>query len=150
MKTIEANGYRTAQEARRQEKGFSLIEVIIVLVVLSIAALGVLSAFTGGIRWSSNPLLINQAVSLAQQKMDEAAALKKSGGFNAVVPDPGGAFPAPFADFAWNRTVDCVAAADLNTSLGAPPCASEYAHVVVTVTNPIVGSISLDTVVTNH
>jgi prepilin-type N-terminal cleavage/methylation domain-containing protein len=134
--------------------GFSLIEIVITLVVLSIAAVGVLSVFSSTQRGSVDPLLLNQTVQLAQEKMDEAIALKKSGGFNAVVPDPGGVFPAPFAAFNWVRTVDCVSppppANALNNSTGAPPCASGYAHVTVTVTQATIGSISMDTVVTDH
>ena len=131
-------------------KGFSLIEVIVTLVVLSIAAMGVLSVFTTGMTGSANPLLISEATELAQEKMDEAIALKKASGFNAVVSDPGGAFPAPFAAFSWSRTVDCVTAADLNTSTGAPPCASGYAHVTITVANTTVGNITLDSLITNY
>ena len=56
------------------EEGFSLVEIIITMVVLSIAAVGVLSVFTAGIKGSADPLIINQAVQLAQEKMDEAIA----------------------------------------------------------------------------
>ncbi len=120
------------------------------LIVLSIAAVGVLSVFTVGITGSTNPLIINQAVSLAQEKMEEAIALRQSGGFNAVVPNAGAAFPAPFAAFSWARAVVCVTALDLNTSTGAPPCASGYARVTVTVTNALIGNVDLNTLVTNY
>jgi prepilin-type N-terminal cleavage/methylation domain-containing protein len=133
-----------------EEGGFTLIETIITLVVLSIAAVGVLSVFTVGIRGSSNPLISNQAMQLAQEKMEDAIALRQSGGFNAIVPNAGGAFPAPYAAFSWTRAVVCVTALDVNTSTGAPPCASGYARVTVTVTNALVGNIALDTLVTNH
>jgi hypothetical protein len=95
---------------------------------------------------------VSQATQLAQEKMDEAIALKKSGGFNAVITvNPGvPAFPAPFNVFSWTRTVNCVIAADLNTSTGSPPCASGYAHVTVTVTHPVIGSVSMDTLITNY
>ena len=130
--------------------GFTLIETIITLVVLSIAAIGVLSVFTTGMKGSANPLILNQAVSLAQEKMEEAIALRQSGGFNAVVPNAGGPFPAPYAAFAWARAVMCVTALDVNTSTGAPPCASGYARVTVTVTNTLIGNVALDTLVTNY
>ncbi len=130
--------------------GFTLIEIIITLIVLSIAAVGVLSVFTAGMKGSSNPLMVDQATQLAQEKMDETIALKKSGGFGAVVPVAPGPFIPAVAGFTWSRTVDCVTAADLATSTGAPPCASGYAHVIITVTNTVVGSVSVDTVVTNY
>jgi MSHA pilin protein MshD len=135
-----------------KSNGFTLIETIITLVVLSIAAVGVLSVFTTGIKGSANPALVGQATQLAQEKMDEAIALKKSGGFNAVVTiNPGvPAFPAPFNVFTWTRTVTCVTALDLNTSTGAPPCASGYAHIIVTVTNATISNVSLEGLVTNY
>jgi prepilin-type N-terminal cleavage/methylation domain-containing protein len=132
------------------ESGFTLIETIITLVVLSIAAIGVLSVFTTGMKGSANPLILNQAISLAQEKMDEAVALRQSGGFAAVVPNAGGAFPAPYAAFSWARAVVCVTELDVNTSTGAPPCASGYARVTVTVTNALIGNAVLDTLVTNY
>lgn len=138
---------------RSQESGsggFTLIETIITLVVLSIAAVGVLSVFTTGIKGSANPLIINQAVSLAQEKMEDAIALRTSGGFNAVWPNAGGPFPAPYDAFSWARAVVCVTALDLNTGTGAPPCASGYARVTVTVTNALIGIVALDTLVTNY
>jgi MSHA pilin protein MshD len=130
--------------------GFTLIEIIITLVVLSIAAVGVLSVFTSGMRGSANPLVLSQAIALAQEQMDETIALKKSGGFNAVAPVAPGPFIPAVAGFTWSRTVNCVTAVDLDTSTGAPPCASGYAHVIVTVTNTVVGSVSVDTVVTDY
>jgi hypothetical protein len=110
----------------------------------------VLSVFTAGMRGSADPLLIDQAVQLAQEKMEEAIALRRSGGFTAVVSDPGGAFALPFDAFNWNRVVNCVTDADLNTSTGGPPCASGYARITVTVTNAAIGSVALDGLVTNY
>jgi MSHA pilin protein MshD len=131
------------------ERGFSLIEIIVTLLVLSIAAVGVLSVFATGITGSANPLIMSQGAALAQEKMDEAIALRKSGGFNAVLP-AGGGFLAPYAAFTWNRAVVCVTALDVNTGTGAPPCASGYARVTVTVAHPVTGSVSLDTLVTDY
>ena len=129
-------------------KGFTLIEIIITMVVLSIAAVGVLSVFTAGIKRSADPLILNQAIALAQERMDAAVALKKSGGYNAVVTiNPGvPAFPAPFNVFSWTQTVTCVAA-DLVTPAA---CTVGYKIVTVTVTHAVIGSVSLDTLVTNY
>mgnify|MGYP001608597082 FL=1 len=90
------------------EGGFSLIEIIITLVVLSIAAVGVLSVFTTGIKGSANPLILNQAIALAQERMDTAIALKKSGGFNAVQDIVATSFAAPFANFSYAVDATCV------------------------------------------
>lgn len=141
------------QGADERAGGFTLIETIITLVVLSIAAVGVLSVFTTGIKGSANPLIINQAVSLAQEKMDEAIALKKSGGLAAVVPVAFGAFAPPVAGFTWSRTVNCVTAVNDLTPLGAPPCppaVADYALVTVTVRQAIIGDVQVVTLMTNY
>jgi prepilin-type N-terminal cleavage/methylation domain-containing protein len=135
-------------EVRSQESGeggFTLIEAIITLVVLSIAAVGVLSVFTTGIQGSANPLVLDQAVQLAQEKMEEAVALRKSGGFAAVASiNPGvPAFPAPFNTYAWSRVVDC--------DPTFAPCPAQYQRVTVTVSwNAGADSVSLVTLIANY
>jgi prepilin-type N-terminal cleavage/methylation domain-containing protein len=130
------------------EGGFSLIEIIVTLVVLSIAAIGVLSVFTTGSRGSADPLILNQASALAQEKMDEAIALRRSGGFAAVTTvNPGvPAFPAPFNTYTWSRVVDCV---DVN--LNAVACPQPYERVTVTVSwNAGAESVSLVTLIADY
>jgi len=135
------------------EEGFSLIEIIITMVVLSIAAVGVLSVFTAGIKGSADPLIINQAVQLAQEKMDEAIALKKLGGFGAVVSVAPGPFVPAVAGFTWSRTINCVTAVNDLTPSGVPPCplaVADYAVVTVTVTHIVSGDIQAVTLMTNY
>ncbi len=134
--------YRTG----KNQGGFSLIEIIITLVVLSIAAVGVLSVFTTGMKGSADPLILNQATALAQEKVDEAIALKKSGGYAAVLADPGAAFAAPYGAFTWAKAVTCVAA-DLVTPAA---CTVGYKIVTVTVTHAVIGSVNLVTLVTDY
>ncbi len=90
-------------------EGFTLIETIITLVVLSIAAVGVLSVFTTGMKGSADPLLIEQATQLAQRTMEERViGLKLSNGFNAVQDVAAAAFAAPFAGFSSAVDATCV------------------------------------------
>jgi prepilin-type N-terminal cleavage/methylation domain-containing protein len=129
----------------KQSGGFTLIETTITLVVLSIAAVGVLSVFTSGIKGSANPLLIDQATQLAQEKMDEAIALRKSGGFAAVTTiNPGvPAFPAPFNTYTWSRVVDC--------DPTFAPCPAQYQRVTISVSwNAGADSVSLVTLLANY
>lgn len=142
------------------ESGFTLIETIITLVVLSIAAVGVLSVFTVGIKGSANPLVAEQAVQLAQEKMDMIIADRENPavgfGFAHIVPgsypaEPAGSFG--FAGFSRTTNIYCVNLADLITSVGAPGgagCASGYTHVTVTVANTLISSVSVETIVTNY
>jgi prepilin-type N-terminal cleavage/methylation domain-containing protein len=140
--------------------GFTLIETIITLVVLSIAAVGVLSVFTVGIKGSANPLVAEQAVQLAQEKMDTIIGDRMNEpptgtrGFSYIMP---GNYPAEaagsfgFAGFSRTTTVICVDAGALDTNnFAAPPCASGYTHVTVTVSNALIGGVSVETIVTNY
>lgn len=168
MLTTENRGRRIDESNPQSEirhpkcNGFTLIETIITLVVLSIAAVGVLSVFTVGIKESANPLIVNQAVQLAQEKMDAIVSdkLNPARGFAWVAAadyntnpikytpeNPVGGFPS----FSRSVTIFCVVAANLNVDTAAgPPCASGYAHVTVTVAHAAAGSVSADTLVTNY
>jgi len=141
------------QKWKLGSKGFTLIEIVMTLIVLSIAAVGVLSVFSVGITGSANPLLLNQALALAEEKMDETIALKKSGGFAAVVPVALGAFVPSVTGFTWSRTVNCVTAANNLTPLGMPPCppaVAGYELVTITVRHTVTGDVQIVTLMTNY
>lgn len=144
-------------------KGFTLIETIITLVVLSIAAVGVLSVFTTGIKGSADPLILSQAISLAQEKMDiiigdrqnpaRGYAWIAAADYNTnplkYMPEN----PVPgFANFNRSVTIFCVDAGTLNTNNGQPfPCISSgYVRITVAVANALIGNVALDTLVTNY
>lgn len=149
---ITDEGRRTKDE---RQSGFSLVEVIVTLVVLSIAAAGVLSVFSATSRGSADPLILSQAVGLAQEKRDVIAGDRgdPGRGFAWIIPAN---YPAEnpvigFPNFNRNTAIFCVNAGALNTDNGQPPpCVSGYAHVTVTVTHAVIGSLSVETVVTNY
>jgi prepilin-type N-terminal cleavage/methylation domain-containing protein len=153
-------GRRQELEVRSQKSkigsgGFSLIEIIITLVVLSIAAVAVLSVFTTGIKASANPLLMNQAVQLAQSEMDQNIGEKKANTFNsanlAANAAPAACLSAAsmLAGFNCSRTICFVPAANLNDTSNCT-VATSYKHVTVTVTQAAIGSVNLDGLVTNY
>ena len=51
--------------------GFTLIEVIVTIVVLSVAATAIMSLFTNTIRTSADPMIRQQALSIAEAYMEE-------------------------------------------------------------------------------
>ncbi len=51
--------------------GFTLIEIITTIVVLSVAATAIMSMFTNTIRHSADPMIQQQAVSIAEAYMEE-------------------------------------------------------------------------------
>ena len=147
MRSIE---YR----AKKNQDGFTLIEIIITLVVLSIAVVGVMSVFTTAITGSANPVVLNRALALAQEKMDTIIgdSMNASRGFAYIIP---GNYPSDIPVTGFNRsvTIFCVDSGALNTDNGVAPgasgCASGYTHVTVTVAHAAIGSVSLDGLVTN-
>ncbi|MHB8836177.1 MAG: prepilin-type N-terminal cleavage/methylation domain-containing protein [Candidatus Methylomirabilia bacterium] len=146
-------------------KGFSLIELVIVIVILGIASVGLMTVFSTGTKKSADPLLENQALQLAQEKMEiiigQRMDVATPRGFAWVVAADYSANPAkyppetpvaaPFAAFNRSVTITCVTSADLNTSTGAPPCASGYARVTVAVAHAALsGSVTADTLLTDY
>ena len=51
--------------------GFTLIEVIVTIVVLAIASTALLSVFTSTVSTSANPMIQQQAISIAEAYMEE-------------------------------------------------------------------------------
>lgn len=127
--------------------GFTLIETILTLVVLSIAAVGVVALFSTGIKGSANPLILNQAVSLAQGEMDNIMGQKLTGGFGSIVTSAT-CSTIMLAGYTCNRNVFYVdPAIDLNTPQVGP---TNYKHVTVTLAAPTIGQISVDSLITNY
>ena len=62
---------RCAASCAQIQSGFSLIELIICIVILSIALTGIMSAITYANLYSGDPVRRQQAVTLAQAKMQE-------------------------------------------------------------------------------
>lgn len=128
-------------------KGFTLIETIITLVVLSIAAVGVLSVFTTGIKGSANPLILSQATQFAQGEMDNIIGQKMANGFGSIITSPT-CSTTMLAGFTCNRNVFYVdPAIDLNTQQVGP---TNYKHVTVTITQPVIGNTRVDFLITNY
>ncbi len=140
---------KTENRGAPKQGGFSLIEVVITLVILSVAAMGVLSVFTTGIGGSADPVVLGQAVQLAQGEADRVVGQKKASGFAAVtVGNPLACVSSMLAGFTCSRSVFYVdPASGLNTQVGGP---TNYKHVTVTVTNTAIGDVTLDGLVTNY
>ena len=55
----------------RGHSGFTLLEIIVTLVVISIAATALMSVFSSTVRTSADPMIQQQAVSIAEAYMEE-------------------------------------------------------------------------------
>lgn len=64
----------TPSKTHKWHRGFTLIEIIVLIVFISIALLGVLSAYLHAMRTSSDPMIAIRAVELGQAYLDEILA----------------------------------------------------------------------------
>lgn len=55
----------------RRERAFTLIEIVVTLVVIGIAAVALMSVFTSTVRGSADPLIQQQATTIAEAYMEE-------------------------------------------------------------------------------
>ena len=60
--------------ARRRQRGFNLIELLISIVVISIACTGVLLVYAQTVRFSADPMVQTQALAVAEAYLDEILA----------------------------------------------------------------------------
>ncbi|MBU4589360.1 MAG: type II secretion system GspH family protein [Candidatus Omnitrophica bacterium] len=111
-------------------KGFTLIETIISIVVIGIAFLGLVAVITGVFTNASHDEVIAIATMLAKGEIERVSGLGWP-----VVPDSG-TFSGNFSDYSWEVDVT-------NTD-------SEHRQIDVTVTNTMIGSVTLTTMATNN
>jgi type II secretory pathway pseudopilin PulG len=126
------------------KKGFTLIEIIILIVMAAILLPAIIIPFATGIRKSTNPEITTTAMYLAHQKMEELMKFKY-----CQAPDltPGTyTLPAPpITGYTWTWTISYVTSAS-----GFPTSATDvgYKQIVVTVTDPQGSTYTVYSVVT--
>lgn len=135
------------------EKGFTLIEAVMVIVIMGIIGAGILMYFVGLGKGSSEQALVIQATALAQEKMEKIAADRKTNGFASIISEPSAAMPAPYGRFTSEVEVYCVEEADLDAGSGTMPDCSDSdikaKRVRVIISWPG-GSTDFTTVISNH
>jgi type IV pilus assembly protein PilV len=142
--------------AARRQAGFSLVELLAAVVVLSIGLLGVAKLSLGSVQANGSAYMRSQATELIQQIVDDMRANKLEalvGGYNIPMTSN---LPAPGANC---ETINCtaaqVAAFDLATWVnrlnatngGALPSGAGSVTVTQTI-NPVTGSPEYTAVVT--
>lgn len=142
------------QKMKSGEGGFTLVEAIITLVVLSIAAVGVLSVFTVGMKGSADPLIVAQATQLAQGELDAVVGIKQASGFSVATLNVGQGqacktAPVP-ANFSCTLDICYVPLGNLNDTSACTGAATAYKRVAVSVTNARMGSVTAVSLLTNY
>jgi prepilin-type N-terminal cleavage/methylation domain-containing protein len=148
-------GLRIANwKARKGLHGFTLMEIVITLAVLGIAAVGVLSVFSMGMKGSANPLLVTQAAQLAQGELDHVIGIKRASGFSVATLGAGtGQVCKTAASMlpGFNCTLDiCYVPTGNVEDVSACAAVTTIKRVAVTVNNSTIGNITAVTLLTNY
>ena len=128
---------------KMNKKGFTLIEIIVLIVMAGIIIPAIAVPFATGIRGSGKPEMVTTAMYLAHQKMEE---LMKFNYDRAPDLTPGTyTLPAPpIANYSWQWVISYV-----NNTFAASGSDVGYKMIVVTVTDPQSSTYTVYSVVTN-
>jgi prepilin-type N-terminal cleavage/methylation domain-containing protein len=152
MREKRTLSYKQSTQKDRLAPGFTLIEVVMVIVLLGIMGTGIIMYFVG-VSSSGDPVLTTQATALAQEKLERVIADKKANGFNSIVAEAAAPLAAPFDRFTREVEVFCVQEADLTTSNGTMPNCTDsdiLAKRVRVLVTWSAGAVDFITVITNH
>ena len=134
--------------ARHMSRGFSLIELIALIVVVSIAAVVLLAQFGGIAKSLASNEDIQTAAQFAQECSEHVMAVRRNPaqGFAAVTDTVCDVLPAPLPGF--TRTVDVT---ELTTS---PPCtvitAGTCKQVIVSIAKGVITPAAVTLMVVNY
>ena len=138
----------------RNQRGFTLIEIIITIVLLAVLTSGLMAMFTTFSKSNGDPSVMTQATELAQEKMEQIIADKNNParGFNYVT---NGNYPAEppfnpalgFNGFSRSVNVIFVNTGALDTTVSPGP--TNYKKITVTV-NSNTGSVTTSTLIGSY
>jgi len=125
-------------------RGFTLIETVIGIVIIGVVFAGLLAVFTGVFTNAMRDEALTVATSLAKGELERVT---RRSYINIVDQNRGApvSFGGNFVNYSWQVRVDPVP-----SGIGSNPSMSNYKQVESRVTNPMVGDVSLITVITNN
>ncbi len=92
---MHAQKYKKDLSINNNELGFTLLEVLVAIVILSIGLLGMASLTIGIIQGNKLSNDLTTATTLAQDKMEE----KRLEGYSGVTAETKGSCPSPYDDY---------------------------------------------------
>lgn len=126
------------------KKGFSLIELIISIVIISIAALSIAFLYQQALTGSLEVRELTVATGLAKEKMEEVLLSS----FSGVDDIPETSFSAPFSNYNYEVDVCYVQDTDLDTCVD--PTTTDYKKVEILLSCDVNQLVSLKTLFTNY
>ncbi len=125
------------------QKGFTLIEIIILIVLAGILLPAIIVPFASGIMGSGKPEIVNKAMFLAQQKMEEFMKFDYgNAALNAIALTPYS--NTDFPNYQWQWSI-----AYVDNSFAASGTDVGYKMILVRVQDPENSTYELTSVVTN-
>ena len=126
------------------KRGVSLFEIIIAIVIISIAILAVSVMFQLPLKGGVSTRFLTVATGLAEEKMDEVLRL----GYTSIANQGPSSFPSPFSDYQYQVSWHYVQEANLTTSVD--PTVTEYKNVQVSVTHTNIAAVTLNSLLTDN
>lgn len=129
------------------KRGFSLIEVVLVILVVGVASLGLVVAMQQSLFDTPRPQVISTATALAAGEAERVIRLS----FDSVLNqnrDAPASYTGNFAAYSWQVRVDSIDTAQPN--LGSDPTMANYKVVEVRVHHTTIGYISIKFLRTRH
>lgn len=128
-------------------KGFSLIEIVLVMVVISIASLGVVVAMQQTMLDIHKPQVISLASALATKEAERVITLSFANVTDENRDSPA-SYSGDYSSYSWEIRVDSID--DQAPSLGSDANMTSYKVVDARVHHTVIGNISIKTLKTNH
>lgn len=144
MKTITAISANPERKHRAQ-RGLSLLELIVFIVVMSIAVVAVMQGLSSALRGSLSPGQMTQATQLAQERMELILATRQTQGYSGIY-DPCGVGSPP----AFCSTMLGYTAAFSSEAWPVDTDTAKYQVLVVTVTRDGTQAAQYKTLVANY
>lgn len=126
---------------KMNQKGFSLIEMVIAIIILSVAVGTLLVAFSNVLSSTLTPEIIGVGTNLAEKEMERVTGLR----YSAVADVATTAYTGNFSNYSYKIDVTAVPVA-----LASDAGMTNYKQVKVTVTHASAGAVSLTSIVTNN
>ncbi len=142
-RTLHAGRRTTNYELIARDKGFTIIEIIVLIVLAGIIIPVIVVPFVTGVKSSGKPEIVTTAIYLAHQKMEELVKFDYS---RAPDLSPGTyTLPAPpVTDYTWQWVISYV-----DNNFAASGSDVGYKMIQVTVTDPQSSTYDVISVVTN-
>jgi len=147
---IKNSEFRTPNsELLLRNKGFTLIEIIVMIVMAGILLPVIVVPFVTGIRGSEKPEKVTTAMYLVHQRMEELMKydyqILSTNSMTALTPYT----PAPISNYQWRWEIVYVPDTDLNDPGSPLPPDTGYIRIFVRVSDPEADTYEIYSVVTD-